>query len=64
MEIIGQKPNAVVNANIGNGNASYAFIGGDWYSVNMMPDYTITDVRWKCGIKDSAALDKRVELDI
>lgn len=64
MEIIGQKPNAIVRADIGSGHAIYALIGGGWYSVNMMTDYTITDVRWRCGTKDSQTLNKRIELDI
>ena len=48
-KIEGSKAEKSIQADLGNGFATYALVGGTWYSVNMDSNSVITDVRWQAS---------------
>lgn len=44
--IEGATPSRVIDANIGNGFATYALVNDTWYSVNLY-NGRVSDVRWE-----------------
>lgn len=50
-EIEGTRPDRYLEADLGNGYASYALADGRWFSINGTRE-EIMDIRWECQEKE------------